>query len=259
MRKVDAMDERYSLKDRHILVTGASSGIGRAVALRISELGARVTLLARNEERLKETLQCMKGEGHAAYSYDLADVEGIEEFIKKTVAARGKLDGMMYCAGDCLRAPLAVCKPAAVRESMQVNYFSFVEMLRCVSKAKNCNSGASFVAMSSDSSMKGDKCLLTLSAGKAAMNSAVRCAAKELAAKKIRVNAIATAYIGGTRMIGTTLESFGEEHVHRYFEENQPLGEGKPEYIADAAAFLLSDAAQFITGTIMVVDGGYLA
>ncbi|MDO5111447.1 MAG: SDR family oxidoreductase [Clostridia bacterium] len=253
------MDQRYSLAGKHILVTGASSGIGRAVALRLDALGARVTLLARSEERLKETLACMQGGEHAFFCYDLSDVEGIEALIKEIVAARGKLDGMMYCAGDCLRAPLAVCKPAAVRESMQINYFAFVEMLRCVSKSKSCNSGASFVAMSSDSSMKGEKCLLTLSAGKAAMNSAVRCAAKELAPKKIRVNAIVTAFIGGTRMIGTTLENFGEEHVHSFFAENQPLGEGKPEYIADAAAFLLSDAAQFITGAIMVVDGGYLA
>lgn len=253
------MGRSFDLEKKHILVTGASSGIGRAVALRLGELGARVSLLARSEERLNETLSLMQGEDHACFSFDLSDVDGIETFIKKLVSERGKFDGMMYCAGDCLRAPLTVCKPAAVRESMQINYFAFVEMLRCISKSRNCNDGASLVSMSSDSSMKGDKCLLTLSAGKAAMNSAVRCAAKELAPKRIRVNAIATAFIGGTRMIGTTLENFGEEHVQRYFEENQPLGEGKPEYIADAAAFLLSDAAQFITGTIMVVDGGYLA
>lgn len=252
------MTDTFSLSGKHILVTGASSGIGRASALRFSELGARVTLLARNEERLEQ----VRGQllhGGAAYVYDLSDVDGIEQLFKLIVAEQGKLDGLMYCAGDCQRAPLGVCKPKMVRQSMQVNYFAFVECLRCFSKAKNCNAGASVVTMTSASSLKGDKGLTTLSASKAAMNMAVRCAARELAAKDIRVNAISTAFVGGSMMVDTTVEVFGAGQTDKFIAENQPLGMGKPEYIADAAAFLLSTASRYMTGAVMNVDGGYMA
>ncbi len=252
------MADRFALNGKHILVTGASSGIGKACALLFGERGARVTLVARNEERLNDVLSQLKN-GGASYSYDLSDVDGIEALFKRITTEQGKLDGMMYCAGDCQRAPISACKPKMVRESMQVNYFAFLECLRCFSKAKNFNPGASIVAMSSSSSLKGDRGLTTLSAAKAAMNSAVRCACKEFASKGIRVNAIATAYINGTSMIETTLEVFGEEHCQDFITQNQPLGMGKPEYIADAAAYLLSDAAGYITGAINMVDGGYIA
>lgn len=248
----------YDLTGKHIMVTGASSGIGKATALRLSALGARVTLVARNEERLRETLSQLATPG-AYYVYDLSDVDGMEAFIKKAVAEQGKFDGLMYSAGDCLRAPIPVCKPHAVRESMQVNYFAFVEMLRCFARSRVTNNGASLVTMSSASSMNGEKGLLTLCASKAAMNSAVRCGALELAPRGIRVNAIAAAYVFGSRMVDTTIDIFGTDQVEKNIAENQPLGVGKPEDIADAAAFLLSEASRYMTGVIMPVDGGYLA
>ena len=252
------IDKIYDLSGKHILITGASSGIGRACALRVNELGASVSLVARNEERLNEVLHELKYPGQIV-SYDLSEIKGIEELLKNIVKKSGKLDGLMYCAGDCLRAPLSMCKPEVLQKSMQVNYFAFVEMLRCASKTRNCNDGASFVSMTSASSMKGDKGLLGLSASKAAMNSAVRCAALELAPKRIRVNAIASAYVIGSRMVEETIDIFGKDQVEQNISEFQPLGVGKPEDIADAAAFLLSDASRYMTGSIMMVDGGYMA
>lgn len=247
------------LKGKHILVTGASSGIGRGCALLFSQLGAKVTLMARNQERLQQTLDSMSGEGHNIVVYDLDDVDGIEIQIKEIVQQHGKLDGLMYCAGDCYRYPLSVCKPDLMRKSMQINYFAFVEMLRCISKKRNSNDGASLIGVTSDSSLRGDKCLLTLSASKAAMNNAVRCAARELAVRKIRVNAISASYVVGSRMVQETIEAFGSAQVDKIVEEQQPLGVGQPKDIANAAAFLLSEDANFITGTIMLVDGGYMA
>ena len=248
----------YDLTGKTIMVTGASSGIGRATALRISRLGAKVILVARNEERLQEVLKELEGPG-AYYVYDLSDVGGIEAFVKKVVAEHGKFDGLMYSAGDCLRAPIPVCKPAAVRNSMQINYFAFVEMLRCFGKSKTTNNNASLVAMTSASSLRGERGLLTLCASKAAMNSAVRCAALEFSNRKIRVNAISAAFVFGSRMVETTLENFGAEQVQETIAQTQPLGAGKPEDIANAAAFLLSDASGYMTGSIMAVDGGYSA
>lgn len=252
------MDKAYSLEGRHILVTGASSGIGRAVALRISELGARVTLVARNQERLEQVRSQLKTPG-CSYIYDFSDLDGIEAFIKQVVAEQGKFDGMMFCAGDCIRAPLSACKPSIMRKAMQVNFFSFTETLRCVVKNKNCNEGASMIAMTSASSLRGERGLISLSTAKAAMNSAVRCAALELAPKKIRVNAIAAAYIMGSIMIGETVDIFGADQVKENLATLQPLGAGHPEDVADVAAFLLSDASRHMTGTITMVDGGYSA
>lgn len=252
------MDENKGLAGRHILVTGASSGIGRATALRISELGAKVTLVARNRERLDQVLAQLKTTG-AAYVYDLSDVDGIEKFVGQVTKEQGKLDGMMYCAGDCFRAPIGVCKPSLVKKSMQVNYFGFLETLRCAAKIKNCNEGASFVTMTSASSLKGERGLVTLCASKAAMNSVVRCAALELAPRKIRVNAIASAYVTGSIMVAETIDIFGAEQVEKNIADFQPLGVGHPEDVADAAAFLLGDASRYMTGSIMMVDGGYSA
>lgn len=247
------------LKDKHILVTGASSGIGRACALRFAEEGATVSLLARNLERLEQTKQEMRGDGHGIYAFDLCRVEEIESLLTQIVQEHGKLDGIMYCAGDCYLYPLSMCRPGILQKSMQISYVAFVEMLRCASKKKMSNDGASFLAMSSDASLKGEKILLTLSASKAAMNMAVRCAAHELSARKIRVNAIAASYIDESIMVGKTIEAMGKEKVEKLISDQQPLGWGHPEDIANTATFLLSDDARFITGSIITVDGGFMA
>lgn len=252
------MEDIYSLKGKHIIVTGASSGIGKSCVIQFDKLGAKVTLIARNMERLQMVFSELNNPG-GLYAYDLSEIDGIESLIKSIVSEHGKFDGMMYCAGDCLRAPLGMCKPKTIRKSMEINYFAFVEMLRCVSKNKNCNLGASLVAMTSASSLKGERGLLGLSASKAAMNNAVRCAALELAPKKIRVNAIASAYVTGSMMVDDTVDIFGAERVQKSIDDFQPLGVGHPEDIADAAAFLMSEASRYMTGSIMMVDGGYMA
>ena len=127
------MDD-YSLAGRHILVAGASSGIGRACAIKFSELGAKVSLIARNEARLQETLSYMEGEGHRIFIFDLSQIERIEDLVTQIICEQGKADGLMYSAGDCYRYPLKSCKPSLMQKSMQLNFFAFVELLRCMGK-----------------------------------------------------------------------------------------------------------------------------
>lgn len=249
----------FTLEGKHILVTGASSGIGRETAKRLNSAGARISAIARRKDLLQSLLLELKGDGNRVYPFDLSQLNLIEGLLQRIVQEEGKFDGMMFCAGMAEHVPLKMTKPEYSRKVMCVNYFSFVETLRILSNAKNYNKGASFVGMSSVSGLQGDKGLLAYSASKGAMNSAVKCAAVELAGRGIRVNAIATGYIGGTGIFESINGRLGEEQVEAFADSKQLLGIGKPEYIADAALYLLSDASKYVTGTIMLVDGGYMA
>lgn len=247
------------LKGKHVLVTGASSGIGRNVAIYLSQLGVRVSAVARRKELLDTLLSEMEGDSNRVYEFDLNNLDQIDALIKQIVIEQGKFDGMMFCAGIAKHVPFKMTKPDYAMEVMRINYFAFEETLRCISNARNCNPGASFVGMSSVSGLQGDKGLLAYSASKGAMNSAVKCAAVELADKKVRVNAIATGYIGGTEIFNSINERLGASEVENFANDRQLLGIGKPQYISNAVAFLLSDASAYVTGSVMLVDGGYMA
>ena len=246
------------LSGKLILVTGASSGIGRASAIQFSKLGARVLLLARNEEKLNETLYMLEGTGHAIYPFDLTEIDKIEELIKKIVYENGALNGLVHCAGIAPMRPLSLTKGAYLHDVMLLNFYSFVEVIRCASKKKHYVDGASFIGMSSIASHSGDKSKIAYCSSKAAMDAATRCMAKELESKKIRVNTV----VGGlvkTDMYNMLIDKAGEDAVDSHVLGRQFSGMGEPLDIANAMAFLLSDASKFITGTGFIVDGGYLA
>lgn len=246
------------LTGRHILVTGASSGIGRATAILVSKLGAKVSLIARNLEKLNETFDILEGEGHTMYSFDLKQVEGIERLVKQIVTQSGALNGLVHSAGIGTMRPLSMTKSNFLHDMMLINFYAFVELVRCASKKKNYIEGASFIGMSSIGSHYGDKSKTAYCASKAAMDAATKCMAKELEAKKIRVNTV----VGGlvkTDMYNLFMDNAGEDAVDSHVLEKQYLGVGEPIDIANAMAYLLSDASKFITGTGFIVDGGYLS
>ncbi len=244
------MKQMIDLTKRRILVTGASSGIGRETAILLSELGAEVVLIGRNEERLASTVSQMQGEKHSIIAYDLKNIEGIEELIQSIVNESGKrLDGMVHCAGMTRITSLRMLDYKKLEEVMRVNFYSFVELVKQYSNKKN-NNGGSIVAVSSVAALKADKGQIAYGSSKAAVNTAIIAMAKELAKKNIRVNGVMPGFIR-TQMSEDFFLKAGDE-----VDTRQLLGIGAPIDVANMIAFLLSDASKFVTGANFRVDGG---
>lgn len=244
------------LKDRKIIVAGASSGIGKVTAVTLSRLGAAVILVARREDRLKEVLQELEGDGHSYYVGDLSEVASIEGLVKRIVSEQGKLDGLVYAAGVNTSMPLNQFKPERVQQVFNLNYFGFIEFVRQLCRRGRFNEGMRIVGISSAASIRGDRAHLAYSGSKAAMNASVRCIAKEVAEKGICINTVAPA-MTRTELYTQYVKEYGEESgSNEDLLKRQYLGLAEPEDIANAIAFLISPAARLITGLTLPVDGG---
>ena len=241
---------------RTILVTVASSGIGKQIAITLSGLGAKLVLVARREEKLQETLQMLEGLGHTYYCADLSAVSAIESLIKQIVTECGPLDGLVYAAGISAERPVAQFNPERVQAVFDINFFGFLETVRQVCRNGRFNKGMRIVGISSTASIKGNKAQTVYAASKGAMNAAVRCIDKEVADIGICINTVAPA-MTATEMYERFIEKHGEEsrNVQELFQR-QYLGVAKTEDVANAVAFLISPAARFITGITLPVDGG---
>jgi len=240
-----------------ILVTGASSGIGRETAILLSHLGAKVILVARNKERLKATLTLMAGTGHVIEAYDLAVYEGIPSWIQQLAGAHGRLDGIAHSAGLQATAPLKVMEPTQSEALWRVNVSASLWLAKGFRQRAVCNSGGSLVFLASVAGLVGQPAIAAYSASKGAVIALTRSLAMELSREGIRVNCIAPGYVKtemGTEFAGGLtpehLAAIGKEH---------PLGFGEPVDVAYAVSYLLSQASRWVTGTTLVVDGGYTA
>lgn len=252
------MYQLVDLTGRRIVVTGASSGIGRETAVVLSRLGAEIILVARRKEQLEETLSLLEaGRNHSYYVADLADIDEIESLVQTIVRDGGAVDGLAYCAGISADLPIKMMKPDKFDRIMKINLYGFVEMVRCLSKKKNYNEGMRIVGVASVSAFIGGHIQMGYSASKAGMNGAMRCMASELALKGICVNTVAPAMIE-TQMYEAYLDTTEEDSFkHKVLLERQYLGIGKTSDVANSIAFLLSSAARFITGVCLPVDGGF--
>lgn len=241
------------LSNKHIIITGASSGIGRACAIQASRLGAKVTIIARSEDRLKETISLMEGSSkHAYYVFDLNHIEEIEALIKKIVTEQGAVDGLCHAAGIANLRTLKFSNPQYVKKMFNIHIFAFVELVRVLSLKHNLNDAASLVGISSVAAERGNTAQGIYGAAKGAMNSFIKPVAKELAIRKIRINNVAYGMVD-TQMYQEFLETGGDEDVI----EQQYLGLIDTETAANAVMFLLSDASKFTTGSIIPVYAGY--
>lgn len=241
----------YSLEGKTILITGASSGIGRATAIECSKMGAKVVLTARNAERLEETFSELKGEGH---SLILADISN-EEDICRLVEQLPKLDGVVNNAGIVMTKPLPFYKREDMDHMFNVNTFSGVFLIQQIVKKKKLVKNSSIVITTSAGGVYGN----TPGNGiydmtKSALHSFMQTVAIEFAHKGIRCNSINPAMVN-TKM-AETLGSISEEQIESD-KKKYPLGRyGEPNEIAWAIIYLLSDASAWVTGTALKIDGG---
>ena len=240
-----------------ILVTGASSGIGKETSIVLSKLGAKVIMVALFESELEEAKLDLEGEGHACYEYNFNDIYGIESLVKKIIEENGALDGFVHCAGVGSVRPLQLTKYDFMISVMNINFFSYVEIVRCITKKKFFNKGLNIVGISAIGAFQGNATKTAYCSSKAAMNSATRCLAKELAEKGIRVNTIAP---GATKTpMFDKFESMDiDSDNYKSIIQRQYLGICEPSDIANSVVFLLSNMSSMITGSCVVVDGGKL-
>ena len=237
------MKNMVDLSGKRILVTGASSGIGRACAVMAAELGASVILSGRREDALAETMRMCPGDGHSSIAGDIAD----ESFVAGLAERTGAIDGLVHAAGVCPICPVEVVPREHLESAVKTNYYAFVELMKCYSRRKFHGDGFSAVVVSSVSAFAGWAGGAAYCGSKGAVSAAARALAVELAPKGIRVNAVCPSNIK-TPMLSDAADL-----------GRQPLGVGLPEQVAAPVCFLLSDAASFITGVNLPVDGGYLA
>jgi NAD(P)-dependent dehydrogenase (short-subunit alcohol dehydrogenase family) len=258
-------DQRFStfnpmdLTGKRILITGASSGIGRACAVMASQLGASCVLVARNEAGLSETLALMNTEVSLRHSFALCDLTDLDSIISvfDNSIQNGKFAGLVHAAGICNAVPIAFQSAKEMQMAMALNYYAFLEMMKIISKRKYFEKG-SVVGVSSISASVGWKGGVAYSGTKGALSASIRSLALEFAEKGIRVNGVQPSNIQTPMFDALAAEMNSEEGMNELLKK-QPLGLGRPEDVAAAICFLLSDAANFITGTNLVVDGGYLA
>ena len=237
----------FSLKDKTILVTGASSGIGREIAIQAAKSGATLIITGRNRERLMETLAITGDENHQALPADLSTNDSISQLV----SALPLLDGLVHSAGINKRIPLRLISEKNLNALMQINFTAPALLTRAIYKKKLLRKEASVVFISSIASSYASLGNIMYMASKGAINAFMKGIAFELSASGIRANAIQPGMIK-TRLTSAIPDEEIQKDIQRY-----PLGRyGKPEEVAFAAIYLLSDATQWMTGSILTLDGG---
>ena len=248
------MTTPFHLNEKTILVTGASSGIGRSISIHLSAMGAKVIISGRNQDRLEQTLvSLLNNGGHQIFSKDLTQEASRDELTQSIPS----IDGIVHAAGINILRPVKFINTELMQKVRSINYDVPFLLTGHLLNKKKINRGSSIVFITSIGALIGTPGSTLYSASKGGIVAGAKSMAIELAKQKVRVNCISPGII-----MTPQTESVQKDVSEKSFAENEklhPLGYGTPEDIAHATNYLISDAARWITGTNLVVDGGYTA
>jgi len=245
------MHNPFSLLNKMVFVTGASSGIGKATAIECSKMGAKVIISGRNEERLDETFNQLEGEGHLKIGADLS----MEKDLDKVIDFAPVLTGLVNCAGLGEYIPFPFINRDKIDKTFDINFYAPAILTQKLLKKKKIINGGSIVFISSISGVYCSAYGASLySASKGAINGLIKGMALDLSVKQIRVNSV------NPGVINTNIFENGvitEEQLKEDMQKYPLKRHGNPEEVAYAVIYLLSDASQWVTGNNLVIDGGY--
>lgn len=241
----------FDLNGKTVLVTGASSGLGRQTAITASEYGARVMVTGRNAARLEETYQSLIGEGHQQFLADLT----IQADIDRLVAGLPMLDGLVHSTGISDLAPAQFITEETISKTFRVSFEASVLLTAGILRKKKLAKGNSSIVFISSISTRypfvGGAMYIS---AKAALEAYARVLALELAPRGTRVNCIAPAFVR-TPMLEETAENFSRETVDK-IEQRQLMGLGDPVDVANTIVFYLADASKWVSATNLILGGG---
>lgn len=249
----------FHLREKTVIITGASSGIGRETAITCSRMGADIILVDLNQNGLQETLVSLTpSDAHKQYTLDLTDHQAVETMVRAFKSNGTVIHGLVHAAGISTTLPIKLTSPEKMEKFFQVNTISGFNLARLMLQHRiQSIDGMSMLFIASVMSVVGEKGKTLYGMTKGAVVAGAKSLAMELASKKIRVNSISPGVVK-TPLSGKSVYS-QDENMLRQITELHPLGLGEPEDVAYACVYLLSDASRWITGTNLVIDGGYVA
>lgn len=240
----------FDFSDKKVIVTGASSGVGREVAIQLSRGNAQVILIARREEELRKTLSMMEGTVHSYKVVDLSNFDQTVAAVTEIVREDGqKIDGIAHCAGVAVPASLRAMTKAALDHTLQNNFYSFAALLKCAATKRLFQDGGAVIGISSLAATDGQGGNGVYGASKGAMDAIMRCAAKELQPRGVRVNTICPEGIKTPMMANQVLLDIKDGDVNLL-----PDCLMLPEKVASVVVALLSDSMQYVSGVSLTVD-----
>ncbi|MDG1859567.1 MAG: SDR family oxidoreductase [Emcibacteraceae bacterium] len=250
--------EDFQLMGKNIVVTGASSGLGREIAVAFSEVGANVALVGRNEVELMNTLALMRDGSHRYFIFDVTNNDEYDVLFENIKNELGLISGFVHSAGIEFTLPLKSSSAAKYRQIFEINTIAALELSRVLLKKKYRSTNVSVLYVSSTMSVVGAPALIAYSASKGALVASVRSAALEYANRGVRFNCLSPGHIEGTQMATKLFDKLSNAAQENLVSKH-PLGLGTPRDVANASVFLLSDASRWITGINLMIDGGYSA
>jgi 3-oxoacyl-[acyl-carrier protein] reductase len=242
---------------RVYLVTGGTSGIGRAVAAQVAAEGGRVGIVARRTDRLETTVSSLTGADHVGISWDLSKPDTLEALAEEVSTRLGRIDGIVHAAGRYQANPLRTTGASTAQELFALNFFAPLLLTKALVQKTRRGKSMSVVFLGSVASHRGQPGASSYSASKGALNALVSSLVAELSREEIRFNTVVAGLVD-TELSEGLRNSLGEKAWNNLIGQH-PLGLGRAEDVANAAVFLLSEKSQWMTGTQLVIDGGYLA